>query len=175
MDRKEEATTYYQMALGRAEETGDSGIIAGKLYWKGINAYENKTDNYGLDYFKRVLEIKEELFADEKRDAGNKDTYALIGNPVGHSLSDILHKKVFELKNEDKDYLLIESQNIECTIEILKEKCKGFNVTVPFKSQVIPYLDFIDVTAKEIGAVNTVLIKDNKLYGYNSDYYGFLR
>jgi shikimate dehydrogenase len=103
------------------------------------------------------------------------ETYALIGNPVGHSLSDVLHKKIFEIKKEDKSYILIEPSDFEKTVLNLKSKCKGFNVTVPFKSQIIPYLDVIDGIAKDIGAVNTVIVKDDKLIGYNSDYYGFLR
>ena len=48
----------------------------------------------------------------------------------------------------------------------------GLNVTIPYKERVIPYLDFIDVAAKEIGAVNTVVNRGGMLYGYNTDFYG---
>ena len=55
----------------------------------------------------------------------------------------------------------------------MKEKTfKAINVTIPYKQQVIPYLDYIDDKALSIGAVNTIVNKNNKLYGYNTDYLG---
>ncbi len=93
--------------------------------------------------------------------------YGLIAEKVGHSFSAEIHKELFgydyELKaiskNELPDFLESRSFN-------------AVNVTIPYKETVIPFLDYIDDTAKTIGAVNTVVNVDNKLYGYNTDVNG---
>ena len=93
--------------------------------------------------------------------------YGLIGEHLGHSFSKEIHemlgKYTYEICEIAKDKL----------DSFMKEKTfKAINVTIPYKQQVIPYLDFIDDKALSIGAVNTVVNKNNKLYGYNTDYYG---
>lgn len=95
--------------------------------------------------------------------------YGLIGEKLGHSFSKIIHEKlasyIYELKPLSKEEFhdFMKSKNF-----------KGINVTIPYKSDVIPYLDELDDKAKEIGAVNTIVHRNNKLMGYNTDYYGFL-
>lgn len=104
--------------------------------------------------------------------------YGLIGNPVEHSLSPYMHNAAFSRLNIDAAYLpfLVEKGKLRQAISALKRTgISGFNVTVPFKSECIKYLDRIDPLAKAIGAVNTVVNKDRKLIGYNTDCTGFLR
>ncbi len=93
--------------------------------------------------------------------------YGLIGERLGHSYSKIIHERFgfygYELKEIPRDGL----------DAFMKAKdFKGINVTIPYKEVVIKYLDFVDDRAEAIGAVNTVVNKDGKLYGYNTDYFG---
>jgi len=102
--------------------------------------------------------------------------YGLVGEKLSHSLSPEIHKRIFEQLNIDGGYKLFEipKEDIGKLGHALKLlKIKGVNVTIPYKEVVMRDLDFISEEAEEIGAINTILNKDNKLYGYNSDYYGF--
>jgi shikimate dehydrogenase len=100
----------------------------------------------------------------------------LIGYPLSHSFS----KKYFADKfiNEKIDgyhYDLFPLENIQKLLDLLKDKPNlvGLNVTIPYKEQVIPFLDELSKSAKGIGAVNTIIIENGKLKGYNTDSYGF--
>jgi len=107
--------------------------------------------------------------------------YGLIGYPLSHSFSQAWFRKKF--RNEGlpgHDYMNFPLKDISEINDIIKKyhNLLGFNVTIPYKEQIIRYLDDIDVAAAEIGAVNTVKItrKDAKkafLKGYNTDVYGF--
>ena len=102
--------------------------------------------------------------------------YGLVGKKLGHSFSKDYFTEKFLLKNLNYSYQNIEIQNIEDIIPYIKEhkNLKGFNVTVPYKEEIIPFLDDIDITAKEVGAVNTVKIYDDgSLKGFNTDVVGF--
>ena len=102
--------------------------------------------------------------------------YALLGEKLGHSFSPIIHKEIFNDFNIDAEYELkeIKKEEIKETLDLLKKGIyKGFNVTIPYKKEVMQYLDFITPEAMAIGAVNTIAYKDGKLIGYNTDYYGF--
>ena len=104
--------------------------------------------------------------------------YGLIGKKLGHSFSKDYFTKKFSQLNLDYSYQNIEIQNIEDIIPYIKEhkNLKGFNVTVPYKEEILPFLDETDITAKEVGAVNTVKIYDDgKLKGFNTDVVGFER
>ena len=93
--------------------------------------------------------------------------YGLIGEKLGHSFSKEVHNKLF-----DYDYELKEIPQNELDLFLKQRAFKAINVTIPYKEKVIPYLDFISDIAKEIGAVNTVVNKNGKLYGYNTDFLG---
>ena len=98
--------------------------------------------------------------------------YGLLGKSLGHSFSKDYFTKKFSQLNLDYSYQNIEIQNIEDIIPYIKEhkNLKGFNVTVPYKEEILPFLDEIDTTAKEVGAVNTVKIyEDGRLKGFNTD------
>lgn len=104
--------------------------------------------------------------------------FGLIGFPLKHSFSYRFFGDKFNKENIDATYLNFEIPKIEDFKEIIKQKgLIGLNVTIPYKEQVIPFLDDIDPTAKQIGAVNVIKVinKDKKIYtkGYNSDYIGF--
>jgi shikimate dehydrogenase len=101
----------------------------------------------------------------------------IFGNPISHSLSPIMHNSWFKKHKLNYLYLAfnISPQNLKSAVESIKSlNIVGVNVTVPYKVEVIKYLDKIDVDAKKIGSVNTIVNKDNKLYGYNTDWLGFI-
>ena len=102
--------------------------------------------------------------------------YGLLGKSLGHSFSKDYFTKKFSKLNLNHSYQNIEIQNIEDIIPYIKEhkNLNGFNVTVPYKEEILPFLDEIDITAKEVGAVNTVKIYDDgRLKGFNTDVIGF--
>ena len=105
-----------------------------------------------------------------------KNKFALIGGKLGHSFSPIIHKKIFEKLNIEGNYNLLELAKDELPLVIEKLRLgelKGINVTIPYKGEIIKYLDEVSEESKKIGAVNTVISKNGKLIGYNTDYYGF--
>lgn len=93
--------------------------------------------------------------------------YGLIGEKLSHSFSKEIHKRLCQY-----DYELLEIEESELQSFFKEKSFIGINVTIPYKTSVIKYLDFIDDAAKEIGAVNTVVNKGGKLYGYNTDAFG---
>ena len=106
-------------------------------------------------------------------------TYGLIGHPLGHSFSRGYFTDFFANQGIDAEYKNFELSSIELLPTLLESEktlC-GFNVTIPYKQQIFPYLDELDEAAQAIGAVNVVKVihKDGKrhLKGYNSDYIGF--
>jgi len=102
--------------------------------------------------------------------------YLVIGNPIEHSLSPKLHNHWLKENNIDAIYekkKLNENEIQRIISEIKNEKINGINITVPFKKSVIPFLDQLTPLAKEAQSVNTVLKKDNKIIGDNTDIDGF--
>ena len=93
--------------------------------------------------------------------------YGLIGEKLGHSFSKTVHSKI-----ADYEYCLFEIAKADLNTFMQKRDFCGINVTIPYKQAVIPYLDYISDEAKSIGAVNTVVNKNGKLYGYNTDFFG---
>ncbi|UJS22219.1 MAG: shikimate dehydrogenase [Candidatus Brocadia sp.] len=102
----------------------------------------------------------------------DKDTeiYGLIGNPVSHSISPLIHNTLFREMNFNKIYVPFQVDNIGDFIRIFRElEVQGYSVTIPHKESVIPHLDAIDPLAKKIGAVNTIVNKGGRLTGFNTD------
>ena len=93
--------------------------------------------------------------------------YGCIGKKLAHSFSKEIHEKL-----ADYAYDLIELAEEEIAPFFEKKDFAAINVTIPYKQTVIPYLDSISEVAERIGAVNTIVNKDGKLCGYNTDYYG---
>ena len=93
--------------------------------------------------------------------------YGLIGEHLPHSFSKIIHEKIASY-----NYDLHELMTHEVDSFMRKAAFSGINVTIPYKQTVIPYLDEISDQAAKIGAVNTIVNRDGKLCGYNTDYFG---
>ena len=95
--------------------------------------------------------------------------YGLIGEKLGHSFSKIIHEKL-----ADYTYELCPLAKDELDAFMTAKQFKAINVTIPYKQDVIPYCDVLDDSAKRIGVVNTIVNRDGKLFGYNTDFAGFL-
>ena len=93
--------------------------------------------------------------------------YGLIGEKLGHSYSKIIHEKLADYK-----YDLIPLKRDQLDNFMVKKDFTAINVTIPYKEDVIPYLDELNPLAKEIGAVNTIVNNNGYLRGYNTDFYG---
>ena len=94
--------------------------------------------------------------------------YGLLGEHLPHSFSPQIHNAL-----GNKDYSLFETTPENLDTFMKNHNFKGINVTIPYKKAVVPYLDVISPEAQKIGAVNTIKVKDGKLYGDNTDYFGF--
>ncbi|MDE5887701.1 MAG: shikimate dehydrogenase [Muribaculaceae bacterium] len=105
--------------------------------------------------------------------------YGLIGNPLGHSFSADFFNEKFKKEEINESYKLFPLENIELLPSLLEKypHLKGLNVTIPYKREVLQYLDSLSDAVKEIGAVNVIKIIRSqhtvKLIGYNSDAVGF--
>lgn len=102
--------------------------------------------------------------------------FGLIGYPLSHSFSKKYFTEKFEKEAiQNAQYELYPLSNVEEFPQLLKDNKEliGLNVTIPYKEQVIPFLDELDEKAQFIGAVNTIKILNGKLKGFNTDYYGF--
>lgn len=102
----------------------------------------------------------------------------LIGYPVGHSVSPAMHQAAFDHYKLDMRYELweTEAETLRGILEHVRNpETLGANVTVPYKETVIPSMDELDDLALEMGAVNTIVNRDGRLIGYNTDAGGFLR
>ncbi len=100
----------------------------------------------------------------------------IIGNPIDRSLSPAMHNAAFRAQNLDWVYVpfLTEKERLGTTVEVLKTLgLKGFNVTMPFKKDIIPFLDVVDNEAGAIMSVNTVVNNDGRLSGFSTDGEGF--
>ena len=93
--------------------------------------------------------------------------YGLIGEKLGHSFSAEIHQML-----KSNPYALVELSKEELDAFFAAKDFSAINVTIPYKTAVIPYLSYVDEAANEIGAVNTVVNKNGELWGYNTDFYG---
>ena len=102
--------------------------------------------------------------------------FGLIGQTLTYSYSPIIHKEVFAGQNIEGSYDLLEVNptTFQETIPKMLKNYHGLNVTIPYKNQIIPFLDELDPLSRQIGAVNTVMNRDGFLEGFNTDAHGFL-
>lgn len=100
--------------------------------------------------------------------------FGLIGYPLSHSFSPGYFKNKFATEGIEADYNAFPLERIDDFKVLLQSNdLQGLNVTIPYKEQIIPFLDILDPTAAAIGAVNTIRILNGKSIGYNTDIYGF--
>lgn len=102
--------------------------------------------------------------------------FGLLGKKLSHSFSPVIHDFIFNEMNIEGSYDLYErseSEIKELLDRVRSGEIKGLNVTVPYKQEVMQYLDKLSERADAIGAVNTIYFKNGKLIGDNTDYYGF--
>ena len=99
--------------------------------------------------------------------------YGLIGKTLGHSFSAAFFKDYFEKNNIDATYSNFELTDIAEIQSLFDQHLSGLNVTFPYKESVIPFLDRLDETASQIGAVNVIAFENGQKVGYNTDAYGF--
>jgi len=111
------------------------------------------------------------------------EIFGIIGNPVGHSRSPLMHNAALKALNRDGVYLPIEVDDVGSFVcdfvhpktRKLDWNLRGLSVTIPHKLAIISYLDFIDATARGVGAVNTVVVEGDELHGYNTDVAGAMK
>jgi 3-dehydroquinate dehydratase/shikimate dehydrogenase len=112
-----------------------------------------------------------------RRISGRTRAYGVIGDPIGHSLSPLLHNTAYAARDLDAvfaPFLVRELQDFLGAVKAFG--IAGFAVTIPHKEGILRYLDGCDPLAQRIGAANTVVVqRGGKLYGYNTDYVGVLR
>ncbi len=102
--------------------------------------------------------------------------YGLIGNPVGHSLGPLMHNHAFEQIGYPGVYAAFRVTDIGAAVAGIRGlNIAGVSVTIPHKQSIMEYLDFFDETAEKIGAVNTVINREGRLKGYNTDCLGAMK
>ncbi|MFC1555539.1 shikimate dehydrogenase [candidate division KSB1 bacterium] len=106
-----------------------------------------------------------------------KSVFGIFGDPVSHSLSPLMHNNSFSIKKITAEYLpfYVKKAEVKEAMRIaLDTGIDGLNITIPHKSSVIPLLDEIHPAAKKIGAVNTIVFREGKSKGFNTDVDGFI-
>lgn len=104
--------------------------------------------------------------------------YVVIGNPISHSLSPLMHQAALEYYGLQGKYIAIDLLPDEVTAFIAwcnRGEFRGCNITLPYKQLFLEVVDAVHPSAQSIGAINTIVKEDGKLVGYNTDIYGFLK
>ena len=114
-----------------------------------------------------------ETYRIDQVDAATK-VYGVVGNPVRHSLSPLMLNTAFRRETVNAVYLALQTTDLKDLIKLVHAiPLQGFSVTMPFKQEILPYLEKMDPLSEKIGAVNTVRrFEDGKLYGFNTDVAG---
>lgn len=111
-----------------------------------------------------------------KRIGTDTDVYGIIGHPLSHSLSPLIHNLAFELCGINAVYLAFETRDLKGAIAGMRAlNIRGLSVTIPHKEDVIPLLDDTEDVARDIGAVNTIINKYGRLIGFNTDSTGGIK
>lgn len=150
---------------------GEYGIISRILYKKFGSYLTFAALQSGKESAPGQISIHELL---NTYHVGNQDgqtaIYGLIGNPVSHSISPIIHNTLFNEMGLNSVYVPFKVNNVgDFIVAFRKLDIKGYSVTIPHKESIINHLDAIDPIAKKIGAVNTVVNSYGKLIGFNTD------
>ncbi len=122
----------------------------------------------GMLVYKELLDV----YHYEKTTVDSK-VFGIIGNPIGHSLSPLIHNKSFEANSVDAVYVPfpLDESNVAGFLKHAPEfDIRGLSVTIPHKVEVMKHLTKMDAAVNKIGACNTIIFKDGQLLGYNTDY-----
>ena len=150
---------------------GELGIISRILYKRFGSYLTFASLRTGKESAPGQINIHELLntYQAQKQDK-HSAIYGLIGNPVSHSISPIIHNTLFREMHFNSIYVPFKVDTIgDFMREFRKLDIKGYSVTIPHKETVISHLDAVDPVAKKIGAVNTIVNMDGQLVGYNTD------
>jgi 3-dehydroquinate dehydratase/shikimate dehydrogenase len=129
-----------------------------------------------LDELDRVYRLRRRFGKSNIGTNPQTGAYGVIGDPVGHSLSPLMHNAAFAARRKNAVYLPFHVRDLSDFIAALAPlRIAGFSVTLPHKERILRYLDDCDPLAAEVGAVNTVVVRAGKLCGYNTDFVGVLR
>ena len=103
--------------------------------------------------------------------------YAVLGEHLAHTWSPYIHNTLFEAAHADAVYLpmTIDREHLGSAVDVLRYCYRGFNVTIPYKEQILPYMDELDTRASVMQAVNTVEVRDGRLIGHITDGLGMMR
>ena len=132
-----------------------------------------------FEIFARIISASREIQIPHARSASGIEApalFAVIGNPVSHSLSPIMHNHAFSAIGFNGLYIPLQADDVQPAISGLKSlNFTGASITIPHKESVIDFLDDLDDAAERIMAVNTIVNSDGRLIGYNTDWSGAMR
>jgi 3-dehydroquinate dehydratase/shikimate dehydrogenase len=130
-----------------------------------------------LDSLQTIYRLGRRFGASRTGPARSTRIYGVIGNPIGHSLSPLMHNAAFAERKVNAILLPFHVKNLRDFVASVEPLgIAGFGVTLPHKQAILRYLDDCDSLAAQVGAVNTVVVRrGGRLYGYNTDYVGVLR
>ncbi|HET7217001.1 MAG TPA: shikimate dehydrogenase [Vicinamibacterales bacterium] len=110
-----------------------------------------------------------------RRISGDANLYAVVGNPIAHSRSPIMHNAGFDALALNAVYVPLEARDAEDFVQFARRSgLRGASITAPFKMSLLPYFDEVDSLAQRVGAVNTLVVRDGRWIGTNTDVAGFL-
>lgn len=150
---------------------GECGMISRILYKKFGGYLTFASLRKGKESAPGQISIQDLLTIYQPQRQGKEtDVYGLIGNPVSHSISPLIHNTLFREMNLRSTYVPFKVENIGDFIQAFRElDVKGYSVTIPHKESVLHHLDASEPMAKKIGAVNTIVNKGGQLIGFNTD------
>ncbi len=156
----------------------DTHYRAGYQLYSGKPGIDENSEQSRKALEKSIRDINESIGYDKMGNSKHfylrRTQYVVIGHPVAHSLSPQMQNAAFKAAGLGSPYDKVEVSKDELAgfVEEAREKLLGFNITVPHKENIIPFLDEVEESARRAASVNTVVIRDGKLSGYSTDGYG---
>jgi len=155
---------------------GDAGIISRVLGLRAGSAFTFASVSIGDETGPGQIAARTlvETYRIEEVDAATK-VYGVAGNPVNKSLSPIMMNTAFRRETVNAVYLALQTAKVEDLVSLISQiPIQGVSITMPHKQAILPHLEHMDPLSLKIGACNTVLRQDGKLYGFNTDVAGIL-
>ncbi len=106
-----------------------------------------------------------------------KENYAVIGHPIGHTMSPFIHTGLFKLQNKEVEYKVLDiiPENLGMEFSSVLKNLNGFNITIPHKEAIMPLIDETDSSAVKYSAINCVACRNGKTVGCSTDAFGFTK